>query len=330
MLRHQLFACSLAMFAFQSLACSGDTTTRPGAGGDNQAGAAGSSSSGGNAGAGGATGAGTGGASSTGGNSNGGGVGTGGAGGGALGDGAAGSTAGSTGSGERDAATSDAAAVVPVLADNFEAATANGPPDPTKWTVDLMFGQGTVSIDGTIGHNSAKSLHVNSNNAFHTMAMAQGAPLFPAPGNRFFGRVYLRLGAAMPSGHVIWIEAGSVMNDVVETRIGSNLSQLDINKFPGDTEQRAPAAKIAATTWTCVEFMFDGGGSEARVWLDSVELTDLHVTNWVAPVQANGNNTTPILNWGPQYDAVRIGWELGGGEIWFDDVAFGYSRLGCL
>jgi hypothetical protein len=116
----------------------------------------------------------------------------------------------------------------------------------------------------------------------------------------------------------------------METRIGANIGALDINRWPGDTEQRAPGARLTAGMWYCLEFMFDGGGNEARVWLDGAELTDLHVTNWVAPNQANGNNSMPIANWAPPYDAVRLGWELGNGEIWFDDVAFAYQRIGCL
>ncbi|HEY3592981.1 MAG TPA: hypothetical protein VGL13_03880 [Polyangiaceae bacterium] len=311
-----------AMSGFALPACSSDSSpSRPQAGGDNQGGGAGNAATGG---AGGGTGgaSGMGGTSANGGNANGGGAGT------------AGASAGTGGTPSdasvgRETSTPTEAGAVPVLADNFESATANGPPDPGKWSVDLN-GGGTVTIDGTMGHSSSKSLHVNGMGGFHTMAMAKGAPLFPAPGNRFFGRVYLRLAAAQPTGHVIWIEAGSVTNDVAETRIGSNIGQLDINRFPGDTEQRAPAGKIGAGEWHCFEFMFDGGGNDARVWLDSTELTDLHVTNWVAPNQANGNNTSPILNWAPSYDAVRLGWELSGAEVWFDDVAFGYDRLGCL
>jgi hypothetical protein len=292
--RRNFVVCSIFGLALFTGGCSSDSNAmRPGTGGGDPSGGGGSTGTGG---------AGTGG----------------------------GSTDASTGRGGSDAATGEAGAVALVLVDTFEATPANGPPDPTKWTVDLLGGNGVVTVDSTIAHNSTKSLHVNGNASFHTMAMSKGAPLFPAPGNRFFGRLYLRLPGAMPQGHVIWIEAGSVMNDVAETRLGSNIGQLDINRWPNDTEQRAPAGKLTAATWQCFEFMFDGGANEARVWLDGTELTDLHVTHWVAPNQTNGNNNTPILNWAPSYDAVRLGWELGGAEIWFDDVAFAYQRIGCL
>jgi hypothetical protein len=148
------------------------------------------------------------------------------------------------------------------------------------------------------------------------MAMVRGAPLFPLPAGVLFGRAYVRLGATVTSNHVIWIEAGSVMNDLNETRIGANLGLLDVNLWPGDADHRATGVTLTPIVWHCIEFMFDNVARETRVWLDNTELPDLHVTNWSVP----------------STDAVRFGWELNGGtsEIWYDDVALGYARIGCL
>src|SRR5262252_4565221 len=286
------FASTSFLFLILAAACSDSGgVTRPPATGGNQSGSGGAQSGGGAGGSGGAAGSSSGGMA---------GASTGGTAGASTGGGGSSDAAASGGTpndaaGERGAGggAGDGGAVTPVVADDFEAATAGGPPSSSRWTVDLMNGQGTVSVDGSIGHNSTKSLHVNANNAFHTMAMVRGAPLFPAPGNRFFGRVYLRINTAIPQNHIIWIEAGSVMNDVEETRIGANIGALDINRWPTDNEQRAPSVHFTAGAWQCLEFMFDGGGSEARVWVEGTEITDLHVTNWVAPNPANGNNTTP-------------------------------------
>jgi hypothetical protein len=193
-------------------------------------------------------------------------------------------------------------------------------------------GSGAIQIDSAQFHGGSKSLHIDGMNQFHTMAMVTGAPVFPLPAGVLYGRAWLRL-AAVPGGHVSWIEAGAVANDQAETRIGyntaNNVSSLNINRWPGDTEQRAPSAQLTANSWYCIEFMFDSTADEARVWLAGQELTDLHVTNWVAPNPQNGNNTTPIPNWAPDYQAVRFGWELQGASIWFDDIALGYSRINC-
>jgi hypothetical protein len=197
--------------------------------------------------------------------------------------------------------------------------------------VDLLGGNGIVQIDGTKGYKSSKSLHVNGNNGqFHTMAQVSGAPVFPLPNGVLFARAYLMLPGALPTGHVIWIEAGTVTNDTAETRFGANSGQLDVNHWPGDQEQRAPGTTIGDGAWHCVEIMYDSMHQLAEVWLDSNELTDLYVTNWVAPMQQNGNNTTPLTNWSANYAAIRFGWELNGAEIWYDDVAIGYGRLGCV
>jgi hypothetical protein len=43
------------------------------------------------------------------------------------------------------------------------------------------------------------------------------------------------------------------------------------------------------------------------------------------PVETSDEKT----GWSPTYAAFRIGWELGEGEIWFDDVALGHSPIAC-
>lgn len=216
-----------------------------------------------------------------------------------------------------------------VFCDDFEAGTVGQPPNATRWMLSRVGGNGPIQIDNAQFHGGSKSLLVNGTNQFHTMAMVTGAPVFPLPAGVLYGRAWLRLSASAGQSHVTWIEAGSVMNDQMETRIGSNLGVMDINRWPGDTEQRAPGNTLQAGMWYCIEFMFDSAADVARVWLGGNELTDLHVTNWVAPNPQNGNNTTPIPNWAPDYQAVRFGWELNGSSIWFDDVALGYSRINC-
>jgi hypothetical protein len=217
--------------------------------------------------------------------------------------------------------------------EDFESGTAGQAPPSPKWTV-VMNGNGTARIDGAQGHGSSKSLRVN-NTGYHISAMVSGAPLFPLPSGALWGRYYFRLAAVPTSGHHIWVEAGSIANDGRETRLGANaingMLRLDINRWPGDTEQTSPMGTLVAGRWHCMEFMFDSTAHEARVWFDSAELPDLRVTNWVPPLNPmNGNNSSPIPNWSPVYEAIRFGMELAQGEIWYDDIALGYARIGCL
>ena len=167
------------------------------------------------------------------------------------------------------------------------------------------------------------------------MAQVSGAPVFPLPKGLLYARAYVKeptalgTGSGQLSGHVIWIEV-IVANDVTESRWGANIGQIDVNHWPGDQEQRAPNAAFPANAWNCVEIMYDSTHQLVKVWMNSTEITDLDVTNWVAPMQANGNNTTPLTNWSPDYEAIRFGWELGGASIWYDDVVLSYSPIGCV
>lgn len=314
-----LVSCSVG-FLMAARGCAKDTAS-------NSGGTGGVTGSGGNGSGGNGSGGvppGTGGAGTAGARGIGGSNGSGGAGGtSGTGGTAAGGNGGTGGSG---AGTGGAAGIGTVscaslpFCDDFQTGTASQPPNAAKWTVDLN-GSGTVTIDGSLGHNSSQSLHVSANNGFHTMAMVKGAPVFPLPAGVLYGRAYLRLGSALTTNHVIWIEAGSIINDMYETRIGANTGLLDLNLWPGSSgsgelDSRATGVTLLPGVWDCIEFMFDNTARETRVWLNSTELTDLHVTNWSLP----------------GYDAIRFGWELNAGtsEIWYDDIALGYARIGCL
>jgi hypothetical protein len=77
-----------------------------------------------------------------------------------------------------------------------------------------------------------------------------------------------------------------------------------------------PGVSFTPNTWTCLELLLDHGGPEVDVWVDGVEVPDLHHTDW--PVDS--------------YDNVRFGFEKYAGpavDIWYDDIAVGTQRIGC-
>ncbi len=62
--------------------------------------------------------------------------------------------------------------------------------------------------------------------------------------------------------------------------------------------------------------MLDSAAPEIDVWLEGVEIPDLHHTDW------------PL----DDYDALRFGFEKYAGpvrEIWYDDIAIGTEPIGC-
>jgi hypothetical protein len=207
-----------------------------------------------------------------------------------------------------------------LFSDGFEATAI----DKTKWT-ERINSSAMFTLDATQKHSGAQSLHLK-HSGFSTYLAAEGAPIFPAPMNTFYARVWLRVTGPLPTGHVAWLEAGNVMNDQAEIRVGMNISKFQSNLWPGDTDVRDPAAAIKADTWHCLQLKY--GTDLLEVSLDGVK-SSISTTTWVAANPADGSNNTPKTGWSPTYAAFRIGWELGDGEIWFDDVALDHAPIAC-
>lgn len=211
----------------------------------------------------------------------------------------------------------------PVFTDDFEAATIS-----SKWTPRIN-GGGSFSLDTSRKHGGNQSLHVTPNNGYSTLLAVEGSPVFPAPNNTFFGRVWLLVPTLPMTNHVIWMEAGDVTNDTHEVRIGMNLGYLQTNLyFNGEVDLRDPTATMTANAWMCIEF--EMGPDQLVVWLNGTQSTAVSTTNWAQIGNGQNGGGTARSNWSPTYAAFRLGWELNAGsDIWYDDVALGYSRIGC-
>lgn len=237
----------------------------------------------------------------------------------------AGTSTSSSGSGGTTISSSGSGggSAMALVSDDFE----SGSLDMAIWTPQLVSG-GSYAVESGQAHSGNYALHV-AHSGFSTMLMLQGAPLFPAPSERFFARVWFLVEGQLPSNHVIWVEAGTAQNDIGETRVGMNAGYMDVNHWPGDEDLRDPTAMLAADSWHCLELMMDGEADVLEVRLDGEPRPNLSTSDWVADDPANGN-TNPLTDWSPPYEALRFGWELGNGDIWFDDVAAGHDDwLGC-
>jgi hypothetical protein len=241
---------------------------------------------------------------------------------GAAGSGGSLGTAGSAGAGT----AGTGAGTPPLFSEDFESATIN----LTKWTLRINSDPTSVfDLDTAQKHGGKQSLHLKQS-GFSSMLAAEGAPIFPAPNNEYYGRVWLRVAAdsntgKLTSAHVIWVETGDVTNDTHEVRVGANLGYFQANLVPSDVDIRDPAALMTTDAWHCLQLHY--GNDLLDVTLDGVH-SSISTTNWVASNSADGQ-TTPKSNWSPTYAAFRIGWELGGGEIWFDDVALDHVPVSC-
>lgn len=209
--------------------------------------------------------------------------------------------------------------------DDFEkAAGALAPP----WTVQLN-GIGTVTIDSsTLAHSGTKSVHVaGGDNDFDTLFVFHDTSILPAPGGRFFMRAFMRLGRPMSDKHNTFIIAdlGAMPGGGNTVRISEMYGML-MYTVMGDAHgalsnqayytDHKPGVVFAPTTWVCLEALFDHGGPDLDVWVDGVEVPDLHHTDF--PLDS--------------YDTLRFGFEKYGGpaiDIWYDDIAIGTARIGC-
>jgi len=154
-----------------------------------------------------------------------------------------------------------------------------------------------------------------------------GDDALPPPGGALYIRAYMRLSEAMSAGHNTFIVADlkSAPGTGNAFRFGEMNAML-MYTVTGDTHgalandnyytDQLPGAAIEPESWACVEILLDPQKPEIRVWLDSVEIPDLHHTDWPLDV----------------YDAIRFGFEKYAGpvsDVWYDDIAVGSARLGC-
>jgi polysaccharide lyase-like protein len=194
-------------------------------------------------------------------------------------------------------------------------------------------GGGSIAIDTSGGANaSAASVRIVSG-GFHIM-LQYALPDAVRTNNSFYGRAFVRVEADPGGNHIVWIEAGTAMNDSHEMRIGYNLGLLQVNHFGGpnggDQDIRDRNRQLTPNTWHCVQFFMNGNPEELQVWLDGTE-TALSTDNFTAQGEGAEGNTTPLNDWMPAFEVVRFGWELNGGgkAISFDNVALGNEFIEC-
>jgi hypothetical protein len=184
-----------------------------------------------------------------------------------------------------------------------------------------------VAIDSTLAHSGTKSVKFLNSDGTSFSQMLGVATTVP----RFWTRVYLRADVDMATqmgGHATYVAAtdgNGDPNDGVQIRVGEHSCQLELNRKSDDKELLSNGGTYACSggivfakdTWNCLEISYDGPNKEVRVFVNSVESTALHVTDW-----------------GPYaYSMFKFGFEnYGSGKrnMWYDDVAIAAERIGCL
>ncbi|KAK3360617.1 hypothetical protein B0T25DRAFT_449538 [Lasiosphaeria hispida] len=194
---------------------------------------------------------------------------------------------------------------------------------------------GTVSLDSSTAHSGSNSIKV--------VAGASGYC-----GHAFFGttnnipkgdiyvRVYLKALKALTQNHIsLIIMPDSSQGSNKHLRIGGQDKVLTYNRESDDAvlpdlSSQGIATSVALPTgvWQCFEYHVSSDGT-IETWLEGKAIPGLTVVK-------SGTNTHASI-WGKNYKpiigGVYFGWEAYGGDantFWYDDIAIGPSRPGCL
>ncbi len=225
------------------------------------------------------------------------------------------------------------------LCDDFEAAAADGPPDPALWTVASpnCAGTGSVSVSADQAHGGAHSLRVDGGGGYcDHVFIAHGAAL-AGIGPQLFGRFFVRLDAALGPGHVTFLTLRDAADGPKDLRMGGQSEILMWNRESDDaTLPSLSPAGIALSLapvpqqWTCIEFMVDQELGQLITWVDGAEVPGLRVDAEATPDVDQQWLNKP--NWRPVLEDIKFGWESYAGQtmvLHFDDIALAATRIGC-
>jgi hypothetical protein len=194
------------------------------------------------------------------------------------------------------------------------------------------------------GKNSVK-LSTSAGGDYKAAMLAYGDPgVPPSPGNIYYGRVMFWLESVpVDISWTIIAGGGLVPGESYHAayRYGGYGTHLQATYDTPDSYDTPPigpstscwddsAELVPIGTWTCAEWKFDGENHETQLWLDGVEISDLHMMG----AGEGCTNQPPNYEWvAPTFTQLYVGWESYKLDeprtIWIDDLAFSTQRIGC-
>ncbi|MEU6247123.1 cellulose binding domain-containing protein [Glycomyces sp. NPDC047010] len=201
------------------------------------------------------------------------------------------------------------------------------------WSVGAQdcTGTGTATVDTAVSNGGGKSVRVNGGATYCNHVFVGRA--LPADAEWF--RVYMRHSTAQPPNHTTMIAMQDRNDANGDLRLGGQNSMLQWNRESDDATlpAQSPAgvalsAPFPVDTWVCVEYRISGGN--LATWVDGEAVTGLTVDG--VPTHDVDEQWLSKSGWNPDLADLRLGWESYGNDadtVWYDDVAFGPSRIGC-
>lgn len=222
-----------------------------------------------------------------------------------------------------------------LFCEDFQAMPVGGA-SSLRWGIDTEHGTLTVERDGRRGQ---KALRVHTEGNGRAFLKVDD---FAAPGNSFYGRVRLRVGAfptAPDWAHYTLVEATGDGPEIVRPLGGQYAPPphgqaaywgVGADGGPtGDWTNWRTTTPSVAGTWTCVEWRMDASDNRISLWFDGVAKPELTVST-----REHGGNPVDFVF--PRFDTIKLGWQLyqanptpAGYDVWMDDIALSTQRVGC-
>jgi hypothetical protein len=220
------------------------------------------------------------------------------------------------------------------ICDGFEGQTGSTPAG--AWAVSNRdcSGTGTASIDTSVARTGSRSLRINGGEGYCNHVFVKSST--PLSGTIWYARFYVRHTTALPTAHVTFAAMRDANDGGKDLRMGGQGTKLQWNRELDD--QTLPAQSpnglalsvvLPTNTWSCVEFMVNGGNGQMQTWLNGADVPGLHEDG--VPTQ---DIDQQWLNrtYRPSLTDFRLGWEsygVGVDTLWYDDVAVATTRIGC-
>jgi len=229
--------------------------------------------------------------------------------------------------------TPTAVCTAPAYCDSFEDQTSSIPSG--RWFMTYLDCQGTgrAFVDTTRAHTGSQSIRVHGLPGRCNHIFVQSTLDLRTLGPTVYVRLWLLSTNPLPSPRTTLISMTDTSTGG-ELRFGGQYGALLWHRTADDVTLPAPipgglsySMPLPAGTWNCVEYLVDRGGF-VRTWVNGTLIPGLEADGVPTP---NIDATWLSRPWTPSLSAFRFGWEAEAGDsvLWFDDVVFAPTRIGC-
>jgi hypothetical protein len=226
--------------------------------------------------------------------------------------------------------------------DDFEKYTVGADLSP-NWTTNVI--GGTVRVDTVRASQGKQAAHFTTATGVTSMLqiIKRGAPVFPVPGNKLYGRMMFWL-SQTPTEHFNIIEATGPlpgMTRIAKYAYGGKFGGLMAAYTIRNQESDPPTVDCgdkpsppgyAEKQWICVEWTFDGSKDEMHLSLDGKPQTAVDVVKTGGCSEGAAPPADGMWH-APTFDKLFLGFFAhpfsAAIDVFIDDVVISTAPIGC-